>query len=571
MAETVLPGVSIEVRAEGLIIPLGVTIGTLGVVGTASKGPVDKPVLLGSYAEAQETFGAYDPWIDGASDELTLVRALELAFSQGATTVIAVRVAGAGATAADYLLSSAGGDNVRLTAKSPGTWGNDLSINVAPATENAFIEGEEHPGGAAISLAQPTVVASARNRITLYTDADGITRPLQIRYDGDPGAVASGQVEVNRGTGALTFFAGEEPGAADRVTASYVVAAADAVKVTLRRGRSEEVYTVVSGNDLAADVNRLSAWVYVGPPDPPDPLNPPTPLANAGELPSPSVPPDAFAAFGTGANARGDNGASGADYQAGLEALLNEPAHIIVAAGQDDSFGDELAAHCQRASSDLLKRDRIAVVGSRLGASLSDLQGHTLNSDRVIFVGPGIKVNDRAATPPVEVTLPGAYTAAAVAGLIASFEPHVSPTNKVLPVGGLERVFTTPELRSLVQSRVLALEKRDGFRIVKGITSSTDTAWHQITTRRIVDYAKAGVRSAANPFIGKLNNERVRGALRSSINSFLADMIESEMLISYELDVSATRQQEIRGIVQVTMVLRPTFSIDFIRVTIFLE
>lgn len=559
MAETVLPGVSIEVRAEGLIIPLGVTVGNLGVAGTASKGPIGEPRILGSYTEAQEIFGPYDPWIDGKQDELTLVRALELAFSQGATTAIAVRVAGAGALAADYLLSSGGGDNVQLTAKSPGTWGNDLAINVAPATENAFIEGEEHPGGAAISLAQTTVVKSARNRITLYTDADGITRSLPIRYDGDPGTLASGQVEVNRASGALTFFAGEEPGAADRVTASYVVAAADAVKVTLRLGRSEEVYTVVSGNDLAADVNRLSAWVDAAP------------LANAGELPSQSVPPEAFAAFGTGANARGDNGASGADYQSGLDALLNEPAHIIVAAGQDDGFGDELAAHCQQASSDLLKRDRIAVVGSGLGASLSDLQGHTINSDRVIFVGPGIKVNDRAATPPVEVTLPGAYAAAAVAGLISSFEPHVSPTNKVLPVGGLETVFTTPELRSLVQSRVLALEKRDGFRIVKGITTSTDTAWHQITTRRIVDYAKAGVRSAANPFIGKLNNDRVRGALRTSINSFLADMIDSEMLVSYELDVSATRQQEIRGIVQVTMVLRPTFSIDFIRVTIFLE
>ncbi|RPH53462.1 phage tail sheath protein, partial [bacterium] len=217
-----------------------------------------------------------------------------------------------------------------------------------------------------------------------------------------------------------------------------------------------------------------------------------------------------------------------------------------------------------------------AVVGSKKAADLSDLQGHTLNSDRVIFVGPGITVTDRAATPTPEnpnreAKLSGAYTAAAVAGLIASFEPHTSPTNKVLNVNGLETVFSTPQLRSLVQSRVLALEKRDGFRIVKGITTSTDTAWHQITTRRIVDYAKAGVRSAANPFIGKLNNERVRGALRSSINSFLADMIESEMLISYELDVSATRQQEIRGIVQVTMVLRPTFSIDFIRVTIFLE
>jgi hypothetical protein len=83
---------------------------------------------------------------------------------------------------------------------------------------------------------------------------------------------------------------------------------------------------------------------------------------------------------------------------------------------------------------------------------------------------------------------------------------------------------------------------------VRGITTSTNTAWKQITTRRIVDYAKFGVRSAADPYIGLLNNERVRGALRATINSFLAEMVEDEMLISYDLNVSATREQERQGI-----------------------
>jgi hypothetical protein len=560
MAETVLPGVTIEVRAEGLIVPLGVTVGNLGVVGTAGKGPIGTPVILGSFSEAQARFGNYDPWIDGKSDELTLVRALELAFGNGATTAFAVRVAGASVKGAQYLLKSAGGDCVLLKAKSPGTWGNQLTINVTDAADNAFIENEKHAGGAAIKLASGDVVKSARNRVTLFTNASGITHPLQIRYDGDAGAIASGQVEINRTTKALTFFAGEDPGAADKVTVSYVVAKANAVKVRLRLGNAEEVYTAVSGDDLAADVAESSAWVDA------------EPKAHASEPPAKSASSDQFAAFGTGANQKGDDGAAGADYQTGLDALLDQPAHIIVAAGQDDAgFGNKLAAHCQVASSDIIKRDRIAVVGSKPKATLADLQGHNLNSDRVVFAAPGIRATDRAAVPPVEVTLPGAYTAAAVAGLLGSLDPHVSLTNKILPVDGLETKFTLPELRQLVQARVLVLETLEGFRIVKGITTSTDTAFAQITTRRIVDYAKFGVRSAANPFIGKLNNARVRDALRSSINSFLADMVHAEMLESYELNVSATRDQEIRGIVQVTMVLRPTFSIDFIQVTIFLE
>src|SRR5439155_16031908 len=122
------------------------------------------------------------------------------------------------------------------------------------------------------------------------------------------------------------------------------------------------------------------------------------------------------------------------------------------------------------------------------------------------------------------VILSGAYAAAAVAGLLSSLSAHISLTNKVLPVDALERRFTSPELEQLVQNRVLVLEQRKGFRVVKGITTSTNTAFAQITTRRIVDFAKYGVRSAAEPYIGLLNNVRVRGALRATINSFLAEM-----------------------------------------------
>ena len=188
----------------------------------------------------------------------------------------------------------------------------------------------------------------------------------------------------------------------------------------------------------------------------------------------------------------------------------------------------------------------------------------------MIFVAPGIKTTDAASTKSDKtVTLSGAYAAAAVAGLISARDPHVSPTNKTISVASLETKFTPPQLEQLVTARVLSLEERRGFRVVKGITTD-DGAFRQITTRRIVDFAKFGVRSASDPYIGLLNNDRVRKALKGSINGFLAEMVNDEMLISYELDVTATRDEEIRGIARVTMTLRPTFSIDFIKVVMFL-
>jgi hypothetical protein len=86
-----------------------------------------------------------------------------------------------------------------------------------------------------------------------------------------------------------------------------------------------------------------------------------------------------------------------------------------------------------------------------------------------------------------------------------------------------------------------------------------------------VDYAKYGVRAAASPYIGLLNNDRVRAALRATINSFLKSMLDDEMLVGYGLDVTATRDQQIAGIVQVTITLQPVFSINFIKVTMILS
>jgi hypothetical protein len=269
----------------------------------------------------------------------------------------------------------------------------------------------------------------------------------------------------------------------------------------------------------------------------------------------------------------GTNGATAgpSDYKQGLNALTNQNAHIIVLAGETaDDMGALLISHVETASSDLMQRERIGVIGSSPSNSVDRLDALTQDDGRIVFVGPGLKVTDT--TSDKEVTLPGTYTAAAVAGRISSLDPHFSPTNKTINAKGLEKEFNGTELEQLVLNQVMVLEDRNGaIRIVRGITSSSNPTWAQVTTRRIVDYAKMGVRAVANPFIGKLNNERVRQALKSSINSLLADMVNREMLISYELDVSAMPEQEIRGIAQVTIVVRPTFSIDYILVIMYLE
>jgi hypothetical protein len=571
----ILPGVYIDVLSEGLIAPGQVTVGNLGVVGTAAKGPVGQPVLLGTYNDAIAAFGSYDSFTDPLdptklrANSLTLTRALEQAFGSGASTVYAMRVAatGAGGVApAAATLASAGGPCVTLTADSPGTWGNAMTVNVTPpaATDVLTVQAVVTLTAAQAAAQQITLkhntVASLRNRV-IIRKLDGSTSTPSIVT----AAPAAGQAEFS---GANLIF-GDALAAGDIVTVGYAVDPAAFVNVTLTFGTVKEVYLVTDGDMLVTKVNDPQSGST---------LVTATAAANSSQLPSVQVLPL------TG----GHNGEAFTGYGAAAtyDPLLDVDAHIILAAGQTHvTAGAALDQHCQKASTDVFKRDRISVVGSDFAGSgtrpptatqvetfVDKLVGNTLGSDRVILVAPGIlatstAAEDQAVNP---IMLPGAYTAAVIAGMLAAFAPHISLTNKPVGVARLEANFNTAQLTELVQHRVTALEVSQGIRVLRGQTTDNG-AFREITTRRIVDFAKYGVRQAAGPFIGLLNNDRVRSALRTTINTFLHDMLQDEMLVGYGLEVTATREQQIAGIVQVTITLQPVFSIDFIKVTMILS
>ncbi|MEM8897548.1 MAG: phage tail sheath C-terminal domain-containing protein [Bacteroidota bacterium] len=558
MAEIILPGTYVTVRDEALISAGRVVTGNIGIVGTANKGPLNEVQILGSFSEARELFGSSDPWRGGSNNELTLIRALEQIYNNGGKTVYAVRTSarnGGGiplATAATYDIqsSSAGPVLTTLSAKSAGTWGTGIRIKVmaAPSDQNSFVV-EELTGSATALRRNNIDQTSDLNSISVQKDDTGQLQRFTVIYTGTP---AVGEVQIDPSNGNLTFEGTQVPVAADTIFASYEVLAANTMNVEISSGQILETYYIADVAHLAEQVVANSSLVTADSADADDPsLMGITPIATvpAGLL---------FSGGSDGANA------IAADYQDSVALLENEIINIVLLAGQDESdagMRTALSGHIN--ATNQIQRERIGLMGSALDASLNAIAGHALNSDRIIYVAPGIKLANNQ-------SLPGAYTAAAVAGLISSLPVQTSPTNKVLNVPDLENTFSTSQLEKLVLNRVLTVEKREGFRIVKGITTSTNSAWHQITTRRIVDFATYGVRSGCNPYIGKLNNERVRGAMKATLDAFLTRMVDNEALISYELEVSATRAQQIAGEAIVTMTIRPTFSIDFIKVTMYL-
>lgn len=562
ITEMIVPGTYVEVRSEGLIGVGGIITGNIGIVGTASRGTLDTPKTLSSYTEAVDEFGEYDAWIDGYSNELTLVRALEQIYNNnGTATVIAVRV-GDKASKADYDLKSVSGSCVKLSPKSEGTWGNEIKINVSKATEDPFISKEKHDGdGNQITLARHNVIDNKRNQITVKDKTTGIIKNFNIIYgDGEP---RSGEVKITQNNGQLTFYNDENPKTGSELYASYAIDKGFCVKVKLIYKNITEEYNAPDGNYLVGALNTSSKLVDA------------EKAPNSGEVPSILIDSltgkEVYEKFGTGNNAPGSNGeAAGEDkYKDGLQKLEEQPVNIVLAAGL--SFRDiqsDIVAHCE--TTENLNRERIALLGGKIGDDSNQFLKYAdqISDDRVILVAPAIKSKDSASKK--EVTLPSSYTAAAVAGKISSLAVHVAPTNKTLSLVGLDENYSYGNLKNLISNRLLVINEKMGYRIVKGITTD-DGAFKQITTRRIVDYAKEGIRKGSMPYIGRLNNSRVRAALRATLDGFLSRMVVDEQLTEYTLNVSATRQEEIEGICRVETTIKPTFSIDYIKVIITLQ
>lgn len=543
ITEMIIPGTYIEVRAEGLIGVSGVATGNVGVVGTASRGPIDQVVVLSSFAEARETFGEYDAWSGGTANELTLVRALQQLFDNGASTVYAVRCAAAGAAAATRTVGASADPVVTFAAKTKGDWGHGVKVQVRAASAPGFVEERTQTVGAGpLEKLHAKIISSPRNAIKVVKADTGQTLRLALT---PTGAAAAGRASV-KADGELSFHASDQPNQGDKIIASYEVEAAACRDIEIVYGNAKETYTVVDGTDIRRDVNVSSTLVDAT-------------LAPAADMKVPDVMAEALALTG-GANGEA---ASAGVYATSLALLDPEQVNIVTLGGL--TFKDAAAtllAHVEGAENN--GRDRIAVVG----ADGDDVATVTANADaasddRLILVAPGIRAKDL--TSGAEVALNPSYAAAAVAGVIASLAVQVSPTNKVVRVSGLTRDYNDGELKKLLTSRVMPLERKAGYRILQGLTTDAGP-FRQVSVRRIVDYAKAGTRIGSLPYIGRLNNARVRGALHATLNGFLSDMVLNEALTNFTLEVTATRAQEIAGTCVVTMVLQPTFSIDYIKV-----
>lgn len=245
-------------------------------------------------------------------------------------------------------------------------------------------------------------------------------------------------------------------------------------------------------------------------------------------------------------------------YEAALERLEAEPEVDIVLACDvsDPKIHALIEAHCNNMSREAQGRIGIGTVG--IDEDIKEIIKRTevLSSDRFVIVAPyGV--------------------AGAVGGLISQLNYFESPTFKSISgIAELEKYYTPSQLRQLLNAGILPFraQRGRGIHVVKGITTSKE----QISVMRTTDHAVRVVKGIGDRFIGTLNNELGRTALKAKITDLMTRMEEEGALVpstdltepAFMVDVYSSQLDFAQGIVRVDLAIRPVRAIDYIYATI---
>ena len=155
-----VPGVFLAPESEQ-ITPIAISKQCLaGLIGIAEKGPLDTPVRLSSFQQYQKIFG-------GFTEYGYLPYAVYGFFNAGGTECVVVRVAHTSddennryAISKAYynVLNTDGEEAFRVTAKSPGSWGNKILIKLwYKAVDTSHVKGSVNRGDNSLSVDDPTI------------------------------------------------------------------------------------------------------------------------------------------------------------------------------------------------------------------------------------------------------------------------------------------------------------------------------------------------------------------------------------------------------------------------------
>jgi hypothetical protein len=560
MPTLVVPGVRVETRFD-VLPPLPAPSGVVGVVGIVDRPPLG---LMGAtrVAELRELFGP--------GTEASMPDAVN-ALANGASEVVVSAVDG-GAPASVDLLNDDGQPAVRLRARANGTWSERVNVDVR---ETRSATNEVVRVGIRFLAGGRTVEAFDDLQVRLGAQDDlfeVINRRSRFVVAVDPGHE---DALPSEGT-----FAFDDDGTPIDITVGG--SPDNLLQVTPAQGAAptglsfeievdgEEVEVSVFQRGLQERFQELTM-------DPDSPRYLPFVLAGQSRLlrvrTHPSRSEGERLPRGTAAPAALDGGGSPqvADYAAAIERLADDPRiDLVLAAVEPTTDRDDvltihqlLVAHAVTMADNGAPRIAFGSItpGEQDGVSdVDEVRQHAaaVRSRRFVLVAP-------------------AAAAGAVAGVVARMSPQDSPTFKSIPLFGLPAAgYRASELDRLLGPAVnlAVVQERTGRGVV--LLRGIDTSGDQISVTRVADQAIRETKAIAENFIGQLNSDEARIALKQQIVATFTRMTNAGALVPstdgsdppFVVDVYSTQQDFAQGIVRIDIAVRPVRAIDYVYATI---
>lgn len=547
----IIPGVQVTVIKEVVppqLAPSGV-LGLVGLVAPARNGTQRKQVeRVGSWARFRELYGR--------ASALAMPEA-QHALQNGVFELVVVAVDSSVATAASASFSY---DTITtwltFSARAKGTAMNDLELVMTPQYFQGKLQGHElrvRDGNQDLEVHRNLSLfpGEARYIGTVLDETDSI-----IQLDGAPAltvatlaapvtlaAANDAVVLATTGTGTTAPVLEVELNAATATNGVTISRSGDTITITRATWQPADAITI------AADAPDFITQVR-------DALDGETDITvTMAEISGTKT-------LSSGVDASVD------DYGNALGLLADVPdVDLVVASVQELSVAraaaiyQQVIAHCDLMSADAKGRIGFGHVPPSGNSAIDehlDLVG-SLRSDRFVMLAPHGVLG-------------------AVVGRVGSLPYYHSPTFKSLSgLGVLDTALRVEEQRSYLRESIVPVAEVPGRgnAIVRGLTTDGD----QINVRRIADRAVRGVKQIGELFIGKLNTETGRNALKQKLNEFLLQMQAENAIVpstdgsdpAFKLAVYSSQADFAQGIVRVDLAVRPVRAIDYIYATVLVQ
>jgi hypothetical protein len=543
----IIPGVQVTVVKE-VVPPQLAPSGVLGIVGLVappregtSRSPVER---VGTWARFRELYGR------GTARAMPEA---QQAFQNGVSELVVVDLESSVAEQAAVTLQVEGANYLAFRARARGTRPNGLEVQLTP--QGGSYELRLRRDGEVLELYRNVSLLPGERgwlaSVLQQGDSEIELVPPAVAYESFPAATVLDPVA---GTAQATIATIAGNATVQLVVQSGTVATIleNALGIHVSRG-ALELFMIPWGDTGQALAGLRAA------------------IAGEAGLSLDVVLPAAAGTLAGGVDA------SQSEYIDGL-VLLEDVADVDLVAVALQDHGDvgnhrstaiysAIIAHCEQMSADARGR-----LGFGQVSPSAPLPTDASDNDPLDLQMAGLLRSDRF------VLLAPHGALGATVGRIGSLPYHQSPTFKTLAgLGDFRPALRVEQQRQYLQQSIVPIADVPGrgVAVVRGLTTDGD----QINVRRIADRAVRGVRIIGELFIGKLNTEDGRNALKQKLTEFLLQMQAEDALVpstdgtdpAFKLDVYSSQADFAQGIVRVDLAVRPVRAIDFIYATVLVQ